>query len=62
MDDRWLALCLHSIGFGLVWCYGRGKFRVRVRIRVRIGFVNMCGVMVMISVNTTQNLNHDPCP
>ena len=38
-------------------CYGHGKFRVRVRIRV--GFVNMFGVMVMVRVNTTQNLNPD---
>ena len=34
------------------------KFRVRVRIRVRV--VNMFGVMVMVRVNTTQNLKPDP--
>ena len=50
---------------GLVWCYGQGKFRVRVRIWVRVHrvwvrVVNMFGVMVMVRVNTTQNLNPDP--
>ena len=45
-------------------CYGHGKFRVRVRIRVRVARVwvrvaNMFGVMVMVRVNTTQNLNPD---
>ena len=39
-----------------MWCYGQGKFRVRVWVRV----VNMFGVMVMVRVNTTQNLNPDP--
>ena len=39
-----------------MWCYSQGKFRVRVRIRVRV--VNTFGVMV--TVNTTQNLNPDP--
>ena len=52
------------LGLGLVWCYGQGKFRVRVRIRVRVGYwvrvVNTFGVMVMVRVNTTQNLNPDP--
>ena len=44
---------------GLVLCYGHGKFRVRVRIRGRVWVVNMFGVMVMVRVNTTQNLNPD---
>ena len=45
-----------------MWCYGQGKFRVRVRIRVRVlgRVVNMFGVMVMVRVNTTQNLSPDP--
>ena len=49
-------------GLGLVWCYDQGKFRVRVRIRGRVWdrVVNMIGVMVMVRVNTTQNLNPDP--
>ena len=41
-----------------MWCYGQGKFRVRVRIRVWVRVVNMFGVMVMVRVNTTQNLNN----
>ena len=28
-----------------------------VRVRIRVRFVNMFGVMVMVRVNTTQNLN-----
>ena len=43
-----------------MWCYGQGKFRVSVRIRVWVRVVNMFGVMVMVRVNTTQNLNPDP--
>ena len=48
-----------------MWCYGQCKFRVRFRIRVRVGrvwvgVVNMFGVMVIVRVNTTQNLNPDP--
>ena len=40
----------------------RVKFSVRVRIggRVWVRVVNMFGVMVMVRVNTTQNLNPDP--
>ena len=47
------------LGLGLVVCYGHGKFRVRVRIRVWVRVVNMFGVMVLVRVNTTQNLNPD---
>ena len=43
-----------------MWCYGQGKFMVRVRIRVWFRVVNMFGVMVMVRVNTTQNLNPNP--
>ena len=52
-----------GLGLGLVWCYGQGKFRVRVRIRVWVNntrVVNMFGVMVMVRVNTTRNINPDP--
>ena len=37
------------------------SYRARVRIRVRpcVRVVNMFGVMVMVRVNTTQNLNPD---
>ena len=38
--------------------YGQGKFRVRIRGRVWV--VNMCGVIIMVRVNTTQNLNLNP--
>ena len=41
---------------------GTCTFRVRVRIRGRVWVrvVNMFGVMVMVRVNTTQNLNPNP--
>ena len=46
-----------------MWCYGQGMFRVRVRVRIRVRvwlrIINMFGVMVMVRVNTTQNLNPD---
>ena len=45
---------------GLVWCYGQGTFRGRGRGRVWVRVVNTFGVMVMVKVNTTQNLNPDP--
>ena len=41
---------------------GLGLSRVRIMVRVgfgRVRVVNMFGVMVMIRVNTTQNLNPD---
>ena len=43
-----------------MWCFGQVKFRVRVIIRVWVRVVNMFGVMVMVRVNTTQNLDPNP--
>ena len=45
------------IFFGLLWCYGEGKFRVRVTIRVCVRVLNMFGVKVMLRVNTTPTLH-----
>ena len=43
-----------------VWVGVRVRVRVWVRVSVGVRVVNMFGVMVMVRVNSTQNLNPDP--
>ena len=57
----WLVKVLGQ--FSIIYFRGLGlRIGVRVWVRVRVGVrvVNMFGVMVMVRVNTTQNLNPDP--
>ena len=57
----WLVKVLGQ--FSIIYFRGLGlRIVVRVWVRVRVGVrvVHMFGVMVMVRVNTTRNINPDP--